>query len=29
LSMLVALGIGSAGTLVGVATAFWLTDADA
>jgi uncharacterized membrane protein len=29
LPMLVAFGIGSAGTLVGVATAFWLTDADA
>ena len=29
LPMLVAFGIGSTGTLVGVATAFWLTDADA
>jgi len=29
LPMLVAFGIGSAGTLVGVATAFWLTDAGA
>jgi len=29
LPMLAAFGIGSAGTLVGVATAFWLTDADA